>query len=75
MPESRLDLFRKAIIEIGDAPAEQLAEFVRQKFGVQIEPRMVPIYRATLRDLDHLTHLRQAAQTIVAEACAHPPPD
>jgi predicted SprT family Zn-dependent metalloprotease len=55
----KLDLFRQAVAEIGDAPAEKLSTFIRHRFGVTIEPRYIPIFRASLQDTGRI-HPRPA---------------
>ncbi len=40
----------KALAELGDAPAEQVAAFVRRRYGVDIRPAFIPLIKATLLD-------------------------
>jgi hypothetical protein len=56
-----MDAFRLAVAEIGDAPPEQLTQFIEEKYGVQIEARFLPFFRASLHDLEHLTRRRREA--------------
>lgn len=59
---NKMDAFRQAVAEIGDAPPEALSFFVKQKYGVTIDPRVIPVFLASLRDLETLNRLRQAAR-------------
>ena len=59
---SRTELFRLALAEIGDAPAAEMSSFIQEKYGVRIDPRYIPVLRATLQDLEILTRFRQAAR-------------
>jgi hypothetical protein len=52
MPANRLQIFRTAVVELGDVPTEQLVAFIQQKYGVRIEPKYIPFYKATIRDKD-----------------------
>ena len=60
---SRMEIFRRAIAENGDAPAAELSSFIQSKYGVTIDPRFIPIFRASMQDLERMTRLRQAART------------
>ena len=59
-----LDLFRCAVAEIGDASAAELSAHLAKKHGVKIEPAFIPVFKATLRDLERTTRLRQAAKPV-----------
>jgi hypothetical protein len=67
----RMQAFRLAVAEMSDASAEQLASFIERKYGVRIEPKFIPCFRASLLDLERLTSLREAARA----AAIVPPPD
>jgi hypothetical protein len=45
---------RLALAELGDAPAANLAAFIEQRYGVRIDPRLIPIFRAAVRDKDRM---------------------
>ncbi len=55
-----MEAFRDAVAALGVAPAEGLSAFVANKFGLVIEPSVIPVYLASMRDLDTLTRRRQA---------------
>jgi len=57
-----MDLFRRAVAEIGDASAAELSAHLEKQHGFKIEPRFIPLYKATLRDLERMTRLRQVAR-------------
>jgi hypothetical protein len=46
---NKLEVLRQAVIELGDAPAPELARYIERKFGVLIPPTHIPIFRATLK--------------------------
>ena len=48
IPMTKIDAFRQAVAEIGDATPEEMAAFIQRKFGIVIEPQYVPLFRATL---------------------------
>jgi hypothetical protein len=64
----KMEAFRLAVAEWGEAPPEQLATLIEQKYGVRIEPRYIPLFRATVKDLEELTRLREAARVAAATA-------
>jgi hypothetical protein len=66
-----MQAFRLAVAEMGDSSAEQLASFIEQKYGVRIEPKFIPCFRASLLDLERLTRLREVARA----TAAGPPPE
>jgi hypothetical protein len=57
-----LDLFRLAIAEIGDVSAAELSAHLQERHGFKIEPAYIPVYKATLRDLERTKGLRQEAR-------------
>jgi hypothetical protein len=57
----KMQAFRLAFAEMGDAPAEALASHIELKYGVRIEPRYIPVFRATVQDLEKLTRIRATA--------------
>jgi hypothetical protein len=67
----RMHAFRLAVAEIGEASAEQLASYIEKKFGVRIEPKFIPCFRASLLDLERQARLREAAR----ESAVNPPPE
>jgi hypothetical protein len=73
MTGSRLEAFRRAVEDLGDASADELLRHIRQTYGVTIAPPMVPILRACLRDLENLARVREAAALRQVEAA--PPAD
>ena len=58
-----LELYRRAVAEIGDASAAELSAHLEKQHGVMIEPAFIPVFKATLRDLDRMTRLRQEAKS------------
>jgi hypothetical protein len=60
----KMEAFRQAVAEVGDASAEMLSSLIEQKYGVTIEPRYIPFFRASLRDWEQLTRLRQKARAV-----------
>jgi hypothetical protein len=54
----KLEAVRLALAELGDAPAAELAAFVRARYGVEVQPGLIPVSRATLRDREQLERAR-----------------
>ena len=55
----KIEAVRLALVEVGDVTAEELAAFVKDRYGVTVEPRIVPIIKATLRDKERMELARQ----------------
>jgi hypothetical protein len=65
---NRMEIFRQALSELGDAPSQDLSSFIEQKYGVKIEPKFVPFFKATIRGMEKLTRQRQATKKEQASA-------
>jgi hypothetical protein len=64
MPMKPMELFRHAVAEIGDVSAAELSAHLEKKHGVKIEPAFIPLFKATLQDLERMTRLRQDTKPI-----------
>jgi hypothetical protein len=62
-----MELFRRAVEEIGDVSAAELSAHLEKKHGLQITPAFIPLFKATLQDLERTTRLRQAARPLPAK--------
>jgi hypothetical protein len=60
---TKMEAFQLALAEVGDISAEQLSAHVARKFGITIEPKFIPFFRASVRDLENLTRVRATART------------
>ena len=59
-----LELFRLAVGEIGYVSAAELSAHLEKNHGVKIEPAFIPLFKATLQDLERTNKLRQDAKSI-----------
>jgi hypothetical protein len=59
-----MELFRNAVAEVGDVSAAELSAHLEKKHGVKIEPAFIPVYKATLKELERTNKLRQDAKSI-----------
>jgi hypothetical protein len=59
---NRMEMVRQALLELGNAPSQELSSFIEQKYGVKIEPKYIPLFKASIRDLENLIRLRQNAK-------------
>ena len=62
----KLQAVRLALAELGDAPAGELAAFVRSRYGVEVPSSLIPVIKTTLRDKELLERVR----AVRAEAAA-----
>jgi hypothetical protein len=64
----KLAMVQDAWKELGEVPAQELSAFIHKKFGVIIEAKFIPLFKASLRDRSLLENLRQQRRA------ASPPP-
>jgi hypothetical protein len=64
-----LEMVRLALDELGEqATHQQVYDFVRERFGNAIDPKYVPVYRATLKGQDLLRQAREQAAELARAA-------
>jgi hypothetical protein len=64
----RPDMVRIAMQELGDdARSDQVGEFIRHRFSLDVGSQFVPIYRATIRAEEQLRQAREMAAKMVAD--------
>jgi predicted SprT family Zn-dependent metalloprotease len=68
---NRLDMVRDALQTLGDAPAHELTVYVAAKYGVRIEPKFIPVFRASLLDRERM-EARRAAQAAAIQSLVVP---
>jgi hypothetical protein len=56
---NQAESLQRAMKELGDAPAEELAAFMQKNYGVSVQPQFVPILKAMLRDKENLAEWRR----------------
>ena len=66
-----MELFQRAVTEIGDVSAAELSDHLEKKRGVKIDPAFIPLFKATLQDLERTNKLRQVAKPILPKQPAH----
>jgi len=69
----KLELVRLALQELGDVPAQELSAFIARRHGVTIEPKYLPIFKASIRDKIRLEAARQEARAAAERALAEVP--
>jgi hypothetical protein len=60
-------MVRIALKALGSASPAELSRFVEQQYGVRIEPKFIPLYKASIRDKVRLEAARQAARAVVEQ--------
>ena len=61
-----LELFKRALAEIGNVSASELSAHLEMKHGVKIKPSFIPLYKATMQDLEKTKKPHQNAKPISA---------
>jgi hypothetical protein len=69
----RLTMVQEALRELGEVPAEQLAAFIQRQYGVRIEARYVPLFKASVRGRELLETQRQQRRILAGPAGQAPP--
>jgi hypothetical protein len=64
---SREEAVRLALAELGDAPAAEVVALVGRKYGLRIDPRFLPVFKATFRARQQLEEARARAKALTAE--------
>jgi hypothetical protein len=59
---NQAEALRRAMMELGDASAEELAAFMQRTYGVTVRPQFVPVLKATLKDQEILAEWRRKSQ-------------
>jgi hypothetical protein len=61
-----LDLTRDALASLGDAATiDQVVTYARERHGARLDPRFVPLYRATIQGEEQRRRAREAAARIL----------
>jgi hypothetical protein len=58
----KLELVKVAMRELGNVSAQDLSSFIAKTHGVMIEPKYIPMFRASVRRKEPLNAARQAAR-------------
>jgi hypothetical protein len=58
----KLEIVRMALRELGEANAQALSAFIDERFNVKIEPKYIPLFKASIRDKDRMQALRDQRQ-------------
>ena len=58
---NKMDAFRHAVAVLGDAPHDKLSSFIEENYEIKIDSKVIPVFLASMRDLDKLILYRQAA--------------
>ena len=69
----KLELVQIALRELGDVSAQELSAFIEKKHGVKIEPKFIPLFKASIRDKVRLEATRQAAKAAAEQVKDQPP--
>jgi hypothetical protein len=72
MKMTKVDMMREAMKELGEAPAEALAGYIENKYGVKIDPRFVPVLKASVREREMLEAFRQKMKETTVEGTGSP---
>ena len=70
---SKEEAVRLALGKLGDRPSAHLAAFIEQRYGIRIDPKFIPIYKASVRDKERLKEARARARAEVVSQSADKP--
>jgi hypothetical protein len=69
---TKVEMMREAIRELGEAQAEALAAFIDARYGVNIDPKFVPILKASVREKELQEDFRQKRKATTEEGAGSP---
>ena len=72
---NQVEALRRAMADLGDASAEELAAYIGTRYGVKVRPQFVPVLKAMLRDQEILAEWRRKSQQAAAQASKPAPAD
>ncbi len=55
---TKIEMVREALLQLGEVSGEKISAYIARRHGVSIEPRFMPIVRASLRELEMLARFR-----------------
>jgi hypothetical protein len=58
----KLELVQVALRQLGNASAQELSSFIAKTHGVVIEPKYIPVYKASIKHHQQSTSVRQSAR-------------
>jgi hypothetical protein len=64
---TKVEMVQAALAQLGDVSSRELSEFIERKLGVNIEPKFIPLFKASIRDKENLAMTR-ATRTVSAPA-------
>jgi hypothetical protein len=67
---NKLEIVQHAIRELGDVSLEELSSFIHTTHGLKIEPKFLPIFKASLWDKARAEASRHAARMAAQQAAA-----
>jgi hypothetical protein len=62
---SKVEMMRVALKELGGATSEDLSAFLEKTYNVKVEPRFIPILRASVREKVMLEEFRVTVKALV----------
>jgi hypothetical protein len=70
---TKVEMMRQAVKELGEATAADLAIFIEQMYGVKIDPKVIPILRASVRDREMLERFHEKGKAAGEQGTPNPP--
>jgi hypothetical protein len=64
----KLELVQVALRELGNVSAQELSSFVARTHGVVIDPKYIPLFKASIRQHQRSTSVRQSARETAEQA-------
>jgi hypothetical protein len=72
---TKLEMVREALSHLGDATAEDVAGYIERRHRVRIPPPMIPVVRASLRELEMLERFRAESRRLAEQVAKAPSAD
>lgn len=59
---TKMEMVQQALRELGEVSPAELSAFVAQRFGTPMEPKVIPLFVASLKDKERLEQARREAR-------------
>jgi hypothetical protein len=66
-PMTKMEMVKEALSQIGEASAQEISTFIESKYGTQIDPAFIPVFRATLKDKERMEKARRRNEATASE--------
>ncbi len=67
---TKLEMVEDALRTLGSVSAQELPAHIQRQHGVRIEPKFIPVFRASIQDRLRMEAIKEAARAAAAQGAA-----